>query len=240
MPAPDRFAAYLLTEPYHPRSNKHSNALMEFFLDDLIAQCPRFAEDATVGRVAYELNRSVRVGTTDWNADLVIGPPTAQVTVKGRKITRGQTSNFRIACEAKSIMTEHRKAQRNRLRDLDALHQFMHRYDQNTIVAAVTVINIGESFRSPLRRGLTKHHNPTELVRGAIDLLRTIPVRSHPSNGPGLEANAVVVINYDNSKRPAVSLIPSSSPAPRPGDPLHWHSFVRRICDLYVQRWGRR
>ncbi len=239
--APERFAAYLLRNPYHPRSNKHSNALMEFLLDDLLSLCPRLKEDSVAGRVAYELNRKVRVGTSEWNVDMIVGPPAAVISQAPpeRPIARSQPSNFRIACEAKTIMTEHRKAQRNRQRDLDAFHQFLHRYDQNTIVAAVAVVNIADSFRSPLRPRVTRHRNPMELVRASIDLLRTLPLRTHPSNGAGLEANAVIVINYDNSRPKKISTIHTASPAPQPGDPLHWDGFVRRLCDLYTQRWGK-
>lgn len=241
MSAPERFAAYLLKYPYHPRSNRHSNALMEFLLDDLLALCLRFADDATVGNVVYELNRKVRVATSQWNVDLVVGPPATPVTQAPRKraIARAQPSSFRIACEAKAIMTEHRKAQRNRQRDLDALHQFMHRYDQNTIVAALTIVNVADSFRSPLRPTVTEHKNPLDLGRASLDLLRTIPMRTHPSNGAGLEANAAILIHYDNSGRKLISRIHAASPAPQPGDPLHWDSFVRRLCDLYTQRYGR-
>ncbi len=241
MTAPERFAAYLLKEPYHPRSNKHSNTLLEFLLNDLLESCPRLRDEAANGRAVYDLNRKVRVGTSEWNVDLVLGPPasSAEEDSGSSSIRRTQPSNFHLACEAKSIMTEHRKAQRNRQRDLDALHQFMHRYDQNVVVAAITVINIAESFRSPLRRGVTKHKNPSDLVRASIELLRTIPVRSHPTNGPGLEANCVVVLNYNNSSRKATSTVHSALPAPQPGDPLHWDSFIHRICDLYSQRWLR-
>ena len=241
MPAPDRFAAFLLKNPYHSRSNKHSNALMEFLLDDLVESCPRIKEEAKENKLAYELNRSVLVGTSKWNVDLAVGPPVGAIPDKAAKthIVRTQPSTFRIAVEAKSIMTEHHKAQRNRLRDHDALHQFVHRYDQNAIVAAVTVVNIAEHFRSPLRRAVTKHSKPHSLVRGVIDLLRTLPLRSQPGNGPGLEANAVIVIHYDNSSRKPTSTIHRSPPAPQPGDPLHWESFIRRICDLYTQRWAK-
>ncbi len=31
----------------------------------------------------------------------------------------------------------------------------------------------------------------------------------------------------------------AGEPAPQPGDPLHWDNFVRRLCDLYTQRWGK-
>jgi hypothetical protein len=238
--APERFARYLLDEPYHPRSNKHSNALMGFLLEDLLEECLAFRRQAGAGRLAYELNKRVRVGADEWNVDLVVGPPAAAPgpAPRGTAILRAQPSTFRLTCEAKAIMTEHRKAQHNRQRDLNALHQFMHRYDQNTIVAAVTVVNIAGRFKSPLRHDVTQHKDPVALARNAIDLLRTIPVRTHPSNGLGLEANAVIVVDYDNSGDAPTSVIHTASPAPPPGDPLNWESFLRRICDLYTQRWG--
>lgn len=239
MSAPENLARYLLKNPYHPRSNKHSNSLVEFLLADLTASCEQFRKDAAARRIAYELNRKVRVGPSEWNVDLAVGPPSGPPPAEAWKgaIVRWQPTNFRIACEAKSIMTEHRKAQRNRLRDLDALHHFMHRYDQNTIVAAIAVINIVESFRSPLRKEVTRHKEPSELVAAAITLLRTLPLRSHPSNDVGLEAQAIIVVHYDNSARKPLSRIHTAPPAPQPGDPLHWESFVRRLCDLYIQRW---
>lgn len=241
MNAPERFAAYLLKKPYHPRSNDHSNALVQFFLDDLLSVCPRLEEHAGAGRISYQLNRRVRVGTSEWNVDLVVGPAADAMSLPsaGDRIVRSQPATFQIACEAKSIMTEHRKAQRNRQRDLDALHQFMHRYDQNTIVAAVTVVNIAKNFRSPLRSSVTTHSDSSALVRSAVDLISTLPLRSQPGNGPGLETNSVIVIEYDNSRRSALSRVWTAPPAAQPGDPLHWNSFIRRICNLYLQRWDR-
>lgn len=241
MKAPARFSAYLQEHPYHPRSNKHSNALLEILLDDLLESCPALKRDGSSGAVVYELNRKIKVGPSDWNVDLAVGPPVGalQVPPSSSAINRAQPSTFRIACEAKSIMTEHHKAQRNRLRDLDALHQYMHRYDQNTIVASVTVVNISDKFRSPLRRGITKHQDPDRLVEKVVGLFRTLPTRSHPTNGPGLEANAIVVVDYDNTGKRVVCKVCTKPPAPQPGDPLHWGSFIHRICDLYVQRWTR-
>jgi hypothetical protein len=49
----------------------------------------------------------------------------------------------------------------------------------------------------------------------------------------------VIVIRYDNSGHKPVSRIHTAPPAPQSGDPLHWDSFVRRLCDLYVQRWAK-
>ncbi|MGH9816096.1 MAG: hypothetical protein ACRD6I_08470 [Candidatus Acidiferrales bacterium] len=181
MKAPERFAAYLKAVPYHPRSNKHSNALLELLLDDLLHSCPRFKQHALEGTVVYELNRSIMVGASDWNVDLAVGPPSAsfEVPAGNARIVRAQPATFQLACEAKSLMTEHHKAQRNRLRDLDALHQYMHRYDQNTIVAGVTVINISKSFRSPPE---TRHNQASSTQEACANRRRSFqdPAASLP------------------------------------------------------------
>ena len=75
MSAPENFARYLLKSPYHPRSNKHSNSLVEFALNHLVASCEQFQKDAATRRIVYELNRKVRVGPSEWNVDLAVGPP---------------------------------------------------------------------------------------------------------------------------------------------------------------------
>lgn len=83
------------------------------------------------------------------------------------------------------------------------------------------------------------HQDPAALVRAAIELLRKLPRRTHPAEGPGLEAAAILVVDCDNAPRNPKAALFTRPPAPQPGDPDHWASFVRRLCDLYVDRWGR-
>jgi hypothetical protein len=134
-------------------------------------------------------------------------------------------------------MTEHKKAQRNRLRDLDSFHQFVHRYDPNTITAGITILNIAPSFRSPLRPSVTRHKNPAALVEEGIDLMRTLPVRAMAVDPPGLEANAVIIVSHDNQNL-RTSKLHTGRSALQVGDPVHYDSFLQRICEIYRQRWG--
>lgn len=238
MPAPKRFADYLREFAYHPRSSKHGDALCEFILEDLLGTCPDIAEHAQQGKIVYDLRRKIRVGGSEWNVDLVLGPPPAPgppASAHGR-IPRTPPATIRIAIESKSVMTEHKKAQRNRLRDLDSFHQFIHRYDPHLIAASITVINISPTFRSPLRPAVTKHVNPRALVETAIGLLRTLPQRAGVEEGAGLEANCVIVVSHDNVS-PSGSRLVTEPPAPQVGDPLHYDSFLHRICDRYRQRF---
>lgn len=236
MPAPENLIAYLRDHQYNPRSNKHGNALCRFVLQDLLSFCPKISEHAAEGRLVYCLNREIVVGTSNWNIDLVLGPPPSgfDLSKSAELIANTPPATIRIAIEAKTIMTEHGKARRNRLRDLDSYHQFVHRYDPNAVTAAVTVINMAPRFKSPLRSDVTPHPNITRLVDETVSLLRTLPVAGQAG---GLEANTVIIVAHDNIDPEQTRLV-TASPAPAIGDPLNYESFLRRICDRYTQRWS--
>ena len=237
MAAPDKFVQHLATHQYHPRSNKHGLALCDFVLEDLLANCPKIAQDASARRLVYERNQKIIVGNTDWNIDLVLGPPPAhfQAPPTNDPIVQAIPATIRIAIEAKTIMTEHGKARRNRQRDLDSFQQFARRYDSSTISAALSVINVASQFKSPLRVTLTVHRNVTALVTGTVSILRSIPLRP-AADQHGLDANGVIVVQHDNVDATRTALV-VASPAPQMGDPLHYDSFLHRICDRYSQRW---
>lgn len=239
MLATDRFVEHLRESGYHPRSNSHGKALCEFVLDDLLATCPRLAEHAADGRIVYDIQKKIMVGSSEWNIDLVLGPPPSGLKgkVSARGIQKVSPATIRIAIEAKTVMTEHGKARRNRQRDLDSFHQFVHRYDPDTIAAALTVVNVAESFKSPLRPDVSIHRNVRALVQETVALLRALPVRSNPGEAGGLEASGAIVVNHDNIDRGNTRLV-TTAPAPQVGDPLHYDAFLRRICDRYMQRWS--
>lgn len=238
MTAPARFVEHLREKGYHPRSNVHGKTLCEYVLEDLLASCPKLKEHAADGRIVYDVQRKIIVGSSEWNIDLVLGPPAGlakyEVTAKG--IRQQPPATIRIAIEAKTIMTEHGKARRNRQRDLDSFHQFVHRYDPDTITAGLTAVNMADRFRSPLRPEPSVHRNVVQLAQGAVGLLRSLPIRSLRSEA-GLEANAAIVVEHDNID-PARTRLVTAPPAPQVGDPVHYDSFLRRICDRYSQRYS--
>ena len=238
MPAPSDFIAHLAAKLYHPRSNKHGIALCDSILADLLANCPRLAEHAQMRLLVYERNQKIFVNNSEWNIDLVIGtPPTTPLPPGSTPIVRAVPSAIRIAIEAKTIMTAHSNARRNRQRDLESFHDFAHRNDSHSIAAAATIINIASQFQSPLRSTITHHRNVAALVGGAVRLFRSIQQRTSLEQR-GLEANTVIVVDHENvAGRPPPRLI-SRAPAPQVGEPLHYDSFVRRICDRYTERWG--
>jgi hypothetical protein len=218
----------------------------------LLATCPTFARHAAAGEIVYWLNFNVSVGNSRWNIDLAIGPPPGPPVppAQGTGITMARPSTIRIGVEAKSVMTEHRKAVRNRQRDLHSYHNYMHRYFSTSVIAGTVVLNISRLFYSPLRNiktvcpqcghvfepmRLTRHINPAALVGAGITLFRDAHLRSDSSD-QGFDALAVIVIDCENTTGARCRLV-AKSPAPQVGDPLHYDAFLKRLCEHYTMRF---
>ena len=237
-PNPSAFLAHLQSKGYHPRSDKHSNALAEAIAADLVEHCSRIRERAAAGEIVYDLNVTIAVGTTDWNIDLVLGSPalgTAQ-PIPPIKILRSPPSSIEVAVELKSVMTEHRKAVRNRKRDLEAHHEHLHHYSNSAIAGGVLVINASPTFKSPLRpqTDTTIHKNPNILVKHCVDQLRGVTGRSG-REGQGLEAKCAIIVSTDNVTHTNTRYV-TTPPAPQIGDPLHYDAFIQTICREYSER----
>jgi len=95
--------------------------------------------------------------------------------------------------DAKTIMTEHGKARRNRQRDLNSLHDILHRRNPKAIVAGLVVVNMASTFKSPLRPEMTVHRNIERIVGETIDMFRGLPLSSDNSTGVGLDALGIIV-----------------------------------------------
>lgn len=238
-PNPGAFLRHLQAQGYHSRSNKHSNALAEAIVADLLACCPAMADQARMGLLVYDLNFTINAGTSDWNVDLVLGapPPGFRPPEKAVAVCRTLPSTVQVAVEIKSVMTEHRKAIKNRKRDLEAHHEHVHRYNNLAIAAGVLVVNQSATFKSPLRAGVTQHKDPRALVEHCVRQVRAITSRPG-TQGEGLEAKAVIVVEMDNQNYTATRYV-THPPAPPVGDPLHYDAFLQSLCSLYAQRFGK-
>lgn len=236
-PNPASFLNHLKSEGYHPRSNKHSNSLGEAIVADLIKHCPAIAKKAKAGRIVYSLNFELKVGTADWNVDLVLGVPELGMTLTAQDlpIANRHPSTVEIAVEIKSVMTEHRKGVKNRKRDLEAHHEHVHNYNSAAIAGGVLVINGAKRFRSPLRTAPTVHSNPTKLVEHCLKELRAVTLR-HGQQGAGLDARCAIVVDVDNEDW-ASTLFITKPPVPQVGDPLHYDAFIQSICNQYTERF---
>jgi len=75
-----------------------------------------------------------------------------------------------------------------------------------------------------------------KVVSDTVKIFADIPLRTtpdEPNDQP--EAIAVFVVDYDGENPAKLVIGPL---APQPGSPVHYDSFVRRICELYTQRFG--
>ncbi len=236
MPEPQSFIEHLRAEGYHPRSNKHSNALSEEIVADLIANCPKIAEQAAAGHLVYSLNFDLIYGQSQWNVDLVLGaPPPGMPPPENSPIRQSEPATVQVAVELKSVMTEHRKAVKNRKRDFEAHHDHVHRYSATAIAGGVMVVNAAPTFKSPLRPDATMHKDPSELVEHCVREMRNLSMRPDLA-GHGLEGSAVLVVNMDNVGLQSTDFV-VTAPAPLVGDPLHYDAFVQRLCTTYTERF---
>jgi hypothetical protein len=241
MSLPNELLDHLRKEGYHPRSNKHSDALSRAILIDLMQNCVKIAADATAGRVVFKMNHDILFGRATWNTDLAIGPPGPGGIPKNAKRIAGMAEAVpvavRIAVEHKAIMTEHHKAYLNRQRDLEAHHQHVHDNDERAIAAGIFIINSSPTFRSPLRSEgvMTEHADPVSLVTMCINALQDVTM-SRREGDAGLDAKCALVVNLDNIHFDAAVYM-EKPPAPQLGEPLHWDSFIARLCDLYTRRF---
>lgn len=241
MSLPNELLDHLRQKGYHPRSNAHSDALSRAILIDLMQNCPKIAADAKADRLAYKMNHDILFGRVTWNTDVAIGPPGPEGIPKGAKRIAGIAEAVpvvvRMAIEHKAIMTEHGKARLNRQRDLEAHHAHVHDNDERAIAAGIFIINASPTFRSPLRAEgvMTEHADPVSLVTMCINALQGVTM-SRRVGEPGLDAKCALVVNLDNIHLDAAVYM-EKPPAPQPGEPLHWDSFIARLCDLYTRRF---
>jgi hypothetical protein len=180
----------------------------------------------------------LRHKTSDWNVDLVIGTPATAGNPSGAPIHRATPTTVLVAIEIKSVMTEHRKAVKNRKRDFEAHHEHVHNYNGKTIAGAVMVVNSALNFRSPLRPATTLHGTRPQVIRlveQCVTEMRNV-TESGGTSDYGMDAKCLLLIDFDNSGSGTGAFV-TRPPAPQTGDPLHYDAFLQRICAEYESRF---
>lgn len=239
---------------YHSRSDAHSQKLGELIVEDLLDTCVIFREHALRGQVAFSINyRFIWPYGKAKTLDLAIGVPRddlgppvgTRIHRLGSRLsgspganTRGNFSRLLIACEEKAVMTEHGKSQPRVFSELNDSHTIVHQGSRDTIAAGITMVNIAPDFVSPLRQRpdqpvvVSKHDQPS-VTRRMVDHLRKLPVRQSVDK-VGFDAYCTFVVDADNRGHVALHTEP---PAPQPGDPDHYATFLERICRYYLERY---
>lgn len=236
MVLPASFLEHLKAVGYHPRSNKHSNALAHAIVADMLDICDPIRAKASAGQLVYGINVKLHFGTAVWNIDLAMGPPAGTVTVSPLGIAYAPPSTIQIAIEIKGVMTEHHKAVKNRKRDFEAHHQHVHNYSSAAIAGVVMVINAAPQFQSPLVSHVTAHRNPKALVAHCMNEMRAVTSRGSVDDR-GIDAGCAIVVSHDNIDSGLTRFV-TTPPAPQIGDPLQYDAFIQKICSEYAHRFA--
>src|SRR5262249_46542671 len=117
-------------------------------------------------------------------------------------------------------------------------HEIVHQGDPKAIAVGITVVNIADTFVSPLRQTaatplvVTQHKQP-EAAASMVRHLRGLPQRDQVGQ-VGFDAYATIVVSCDNQN---AAELWSAAPAPQPGDADHYETFLDRICRFYSERF---
>jgi len=238
----ERIVEWLEENGYHPRSPAHGSAACQFFLADLIEHSEVFREAARSGKIVYQEDFTVGEGQDRWNVDLVIGPSTKD-TVETPvddviPIAESEPERVWLAVDAKSVMTEHGKARRNRQRDINSFADIMHSHHPGSVTGGIILLNMSDRFRSPLRDegDITKHDRIEELVRETVDIFRTIN-RAQGEVSPNVDAVGCVVVEHTNIDDAHKTRLVTEPPAPQRDDIVHYVDFVEIIAETFENRW---
>jgi hypothetical protein len=227
---------------YLPRSSSHSLALCGLIIQDLILRSAVIRDKAQEGRIAFGLNvyHTWPNGKTK-NLDLAIGitePLDLPLIPHGISQAEG-FSRVLISCEAKNCMTEHGKSQPRLFDELSSSHEIVHQGDQLCIAAGIAVINIAPTFVSPLRQHtgiplVVTQHNQPGVTSSMIAHLRGLPIRNEVGQ-VGFDAFTQAVVNCNNQNG---ATLHTELPAPQPGQPDHFDTFMNRIGLAFEQRFA--
>jgi len=228
MRAPQRYVEWINAHlGFNPRSQKNSDALSDFIVDDLCAASPSIERLVRSEQLAPLKNASVSTSVTIRNVDLVFYEKHLLPKL-----------SVRVSVEHKTLMTAHGKARKNRYGDIIAYCNHMHNHRRDCVVGATIVINTSPAYENPdaFARGLERPTFKMEkVVRDTVRVFEGIPLRESsedPNDQP--EALTVIVVNYDGVN-PA-SLV-ADELAPQKTSHVYYDNFIRQLVATYENRF---
>jgi len=235
----ERIAEWLRNNQYHPRSPKHGRASCRYLLDDLLYESDAFSKAANAGEVVYQEDFTVGSGESKWNTDLVVGPPDCDTTSEhSNSIAEGAPAEVWLAIDAKSVMTEHGKARRNRQRDINSFADTMHRHYPGVVTGGVIMINMADRFRSPLRDegDITKDDRIEQIVSETVDIFRDVE-RANGEISPNVDGVGCVVVDHTNIDDGSETRLVTEAPAPQQSEIIYYRTFVAVLADTLEARF---
>jgi hypothetical protein len=136
-------------------------------------------------------------------------------------------------------MSSHRNAVQNRKRDFEAHHEHVHNYNRRAVAAGLMVINTNPAFISSVRTSPLRPAQAGVFQRTlefCVQQMRSVTSSGGPSQY-GMDAQGLILLDLPDRAATEVRYF-ESPPAPRPGDPLHYDSFIHKLCEEYSARFG--
>jgi hypothetical protein len=200
-----------------------------------------FREVAREGKIVYQEDHNVGEGDSKWNVDLIIGPPREEVQTEiGDDVflVEAEPEEVWLAIDAKSVMTEHGKARRNRQRDINSFADIMHSHYPGAVTGGILLVNLADRFKSPLRDedDITEHDRIEDLVAETVDIFRDID-RAQGKVSPNVDGVGCVVVEHTNLDDDHETRLVTEPPAPQKGDIVQYHEFLEIIIDVFEDRW---
>ncbi|MFN2588814.1 MAG: hypothetical protein ABR613_11955 [Actinomycetota bacterium] len=248
MRAPEKFAMWMSSHihrdafgayRYHPRSDAHSKQLCLNVLEDLLENCALLRDQAERRSIVYGINVEVRTSPgKKKKLDLAIGTPSAAPEFGAEPIARAPIGDLLFSCEAKSCMTQHVGSKPRLYDELSSSHEIVHQGWPTAIATGIAVVNVASSFVSSLRQRpgrppVVSVHKQPAAAAAMIEHLRGLSFRDD-TRSVGFEAYSTIVIDCDNRGPVTLSTDP---PAPQPGDPDEYETYVRRVCSFWDARF---
>ena len=237
----EQIAEWLAENDYHPRSPAHGSASCLYLIDDMLHESDVFREVAREGEIVYQEDHNVGEGDSKWNVDLIIGPPREEVQTEvgdDVSLVEAEPEEVWLAIDAKSVMTEHGKARRNRQRDINSFADIMHSHYPGAVTGGILLINLADRFKSPLRDedDITEHDRIEDLVAETVDIFRDID-RAQGKVSPNVDGVGCVVVEHTNLDDDHETRLVTEPPAPQKGDIVQYQEFLEIIIDVFEDRW---
>jgi len=165
MHAPQRYVEWINAHlGFNPRSQKNSDALSDFIVDDLCAASFAIEHLVRSDELVPLKNASVSTSVTVRNVDLVFYEKHLLPKL-----------SVRVSVEHKTLMTAHGKARKNRYGDVIAYCNHMHNHRRDCVVGASVVINTSALYENPdtFARGLERPSFKMEkVVKDTVKVFR--------------------------------------------------------------------
>ena len=252
---------------YDPRSDLHSKVACWGVLVDLLEQSALLRQHTAQRKVILGVNHKMRDFQTgrEKALDLVVARPSEAALTSSTladlakqysivlttsqqgmletlpDLHVGPVGAVLVALEAKAAMTAFIKALPRLYDELNSSHLTVHGASSNALAVGLAMVNASPTFISPARNrarvrdlDITVHRQPHDTLR-TIGKIREIPRRAG-ATGHGFDGLAVVVVSATNDGVSPVSLV-SDSPAPAPGDVLHYDTMITRVANEYDATW---